>query len=119
MPEMLARRVIHVAQVVGSPVERPIHYIYWELQIAIVTCESNADVEIANAVIAAKFARVVALGTSRLLNGHGSSPSCCIVGKTLTCISCIVRNRGRRLPTLSLRAIPSTADIGARVALLG
>ena len=53
MPEMLARSVMHVAQVIGSPVESPRHYLYWELQIAIVTCESNADVEIANAVIAA------------------------------------------------------------------
>lgn len=50
---------------------------------------------------------------------HSSLPSCCTVGKTLTCISCIVRNLDRRLPTLSLRAIPNTADIGARVALLG
>ena len=50
---------------------------------------------------------------------HGSSPSCCIVGKTLTCISCIVRTLGIRLLTLSLLAIPSTGGIGARVALLG
>lgn len=85
MPEMLARRVLHVAQVIGNPVERPKHYFYRGLQIAIAPCESNADVEIANAVIAAKFARVGALGASRLLSGHGSLSFCRSQGNSSTC----------------------------------
>ncbi|MFR2626235.1 MAG: hypothetical protein ACLS89_01105 [Collinsella sp.] len=75
MPEMLARLVLHVAQVIGSPVERPKHYLYWELQIAIVPCESNADVEIANAVVAAVFAHVRALGARGLALNHDSAHS--------------------------------------------
>ena len=63
------------------------------------------------------LAAVVAVASAVIR--HGSLPSYCIVGKTLTCISCIVRTLGIRLPTLSLLAIPSTGGIGARVALLG
>ena len=63
------------------------------------------------------LAAVVAVASAVIR--HGSLPSYCIVGKNLTCISCIVRTLGIRLPTLSLLAIPSTGGIGARVALLG
>lgn len=65
------------------------------------------------------YAFVAVIAIASVVIRHDSSHSCCIVGKTLTCISCIVRNRDRRLPDLSLLAIPSTGGIGARVALLG